>query len=58
MLKFGEIYVKKHKFLISKEPINIKDVDIEHILVSNKNGGFERKLRLAFENFLEISLKW
>ena len=40
MLNFGEIYVKKHKFHNSKEPSNINDADIEHILVSNKNRGF------------------
>ena len=40
MLNFGEIYVKKRKFHNSKEPSNINDADIEHILVSNKNRGF------------------
>ena len=36
MLRFGEIYLKNQKFHTSKELININDLDIEQILVSNK----------------------
>lgn len=37
MMKFRKNYVEKRNFHSTKEPTNINDVNIDNILVSNKN---------------------
>ena len=36
MMKFSKIYIEKRKFHSTKESIEINDVNIDNILVSNK----------------------
>ena len=36
IIKFGDIEIQKQKFHQHKEPISIKNIDINKVLVSNK----------------------
>ena len=44
VLKFGDIEIKKQKFHKHKEPISIKNIDINKITVSNKISFGKKKI--------------
>lgn len=51
MLKFERICIENHNFHTLKEPVYINDVDIEHILVSNKQS-LKKKIFKYFIGFV------
>lgn len=64
-LKFGTAKIKNIKFLSSKHPFNVSDVDIEKILVSDEFGYSQKKKRMQNKSYniklvkiLLIRLEW
>ena len=45
ILKLGDIEIEKHRFYCHKNPIFIKNVDIEKVLVSNKISSAEKSYK-------------
>ena len=47
ILRFGYNEIEKNKFYRHKSPISLKDVDIEKVLVSNKNSFGEKNYKYS-----------
>ena len=48
ILRFGYNEIEKNKFYRHKSPISLKDVDIQKVLVSNKNSFGEKNYKIAY----------
>lgn len=49
--ELGELYIEYSKFCPTIKPIDMNDVDIDYILVSNKCPIGENVFRLLYESF-------